>query len=194
MAGVDLEIVGSNCIFPPGVQYPDIHRINTEVFGHVVQMALKRILRLWGTMTPLGTTGGQVCVDPVHVKFIVIELVGHRQQRAGVVGAGNTEAGIRSAIHLEIGMGHQNLTVLIDSGGDFHLLGMTPAVVGKHLGSIIEHPHRSAGQLGQYGTGEFKSGRLQLATETTTHKSFDDADIANIHAELPGDIILEVVR
>ena len=64
----------------------------------LVELALEGEARLGRAVAALGAAGGLVGVTPHAVELVARNLVGHGQQRAGIVGRGEAIAGVGAAV------------------------------------------------------------------------------------------------
>src|SRR5690606_34993122 len=97
-AGADLQLVDRDRVAAEVVPPPQLDRIDAELLGRLVALALDGEARLHAAVAALGPAGGLVGVGAPAIEAVGREAVRRAQQLAGVVGGDQPEAGVGAAV------------------------------------------------------------------------------------------------
>src|SRR5690242_2166688 len=128
-------------------------------------------------MAALGTTGGLVGVEPHAVELVARNLVGHGQQRAGIVDRGEAIAGVRAAVEEGLQVNGGNRAVLLDASLQNDLDRMASAMTEKRLLAAECELDGPSMPPGEEARREVVGERLALAAEAAAYRWHDDAQV-----------------
>src|SRR6185312_15801490 len=138
-------------------------------------LALEGVARLSRAVAALGATGGLVGVEPHAIELVARNLVGHGQQRAGIVDRGEAIAGVGAAVEEGLQVDGGNRAILLDAGFQNHLDGVAPAMAEERLLAAEGELDGAPVSPGEATRREVVGERLALAAEAATHRWHDDA-------------------
>src|SRR5712692_1796717 len=95
-------------------------RIETQLFGDLVEMNFQRIARLGRAVPALWSARWLVCENTQSFEFVLRHFVSHRLQRAGVERARDAVTPISAAIKKRFEMHRDDRAVFLHSGLDVH--------------------------------------------------------------------------
>ena len=173
---------------------PHGDRVETEGFGHAVEVDLQGEAGLDGAVPPLGPAGRLVSVQPVAEELVVVQPVGQRHEHAEVVGGHHAVAGIGAAVGpgLEVDGGDPSVP------GHAHLEphpGAVPAAVGvEDLLALEDEPHRAPQAQGQGAGADVGGEGVALAPVPGPHVGLDEPQVGRLQPQHLRQGAVHVVR
>src|SRR5256712_854615 len=172
---------------------PVLERIEPQVHGDLVELALEPVPRLRRAVAALGPAGRLVRVHADAVELVRRDAVGDREKRAGVIGGRDPVGRVRAAVEEALVVDRGDLAILFNAGPDAHLHRVAPAVRVEDLFPVERELHRAARAQREERRRELVRERVALAAEGAAVRRGDDADPRARQAEHLLELAVQVV-
>ena len=149
--GRDAQVVHGAAVRRLQHPQPVLDRVEAELRRDLVELALERVPRLCGAVTALRAARRLVRVHAHAVELVGGDPVGHRHERAGVVGGRDAVRGVGAAVEVALEMHRGDLAVLLHPGAQVHLHRMAAAMRVKDLLAVERELHRPFRAHGEQG-------------------------------------------
>src|SRR5579885_229293 len=153
-------------------------RVQSQLFGNFIELALEGVARLRGAVAAFGSTGGFIGVEPHTIKLVRGNLIGDGEQRASIIDRCQAIAGIGAAVEEGLEVNGGDRAVLLHASFEQHLDGMASAMTVADLFAterIFDGPPMTPREEAGY---KVMRERLALAAEAATNRRHDDAQPA----------------
>src|SRR5579883_487840 len=108
-------------------------RVQSQLFGNFIELALEGVARLRGAVAAFGSTGGFIGVEPHTIKLVRGNLIGDGEQRASIIDRCQAIAGIGAAVEEGLEVNGGDRAVLLHASFEQHLDGMASAMTVEDL-------------------------------------------------------------
>ncbi len=159
----------------------------------MIQVTFKGISRMRLPVSSLCTTWRQVGHVAVCIKPVVIEIVQHRQQSAGIISRSYAQASISAAVQDCFVFYKENFTFFGDTGGIFHIHAMPGTAVIPDFFQVKKHLDRLSGYFGKGYGCNIQAADINFTSETAANIGEYYTHIAFLHVKYPGNVMLQVV-
>ncbi len=190
----DPHIVGRHRVLVDEDLAAHLHRAVAQLLGDAIEVDLQGKAGLRRAVSSLGAAGRLVGEDPDATKAIGRDLVGHRLQGAGVVGAGHAVAAVAAAVDVGLEIERQNVARFVVAAAYPDEHRVAPAVHVEDLlagESDLDRPARHDRQL---LAAELVWEWIGLAAESSPVWGRHEAYVASGHVEHLGQSLVHVVR
>ena len=172
---------------------PQLHRVQAELVGDLVELHLHGETGLRGAVAALGAAGRLVGEHPHALELVRRQIVGHRLQRSGVVDRGQAVAAVAAAVEEGAEPHAGEGAVALDPGAHPHLHRVASPVHVERLLAVEGDLYRPAGDHRQLGHRDLVGEGVALAAEAAAHRRGDDPDVSHGKVQHPGEGAMHVV-
>ena len=173
---------------------PHVGRVEPELLGGLVDLALHREARLGRPVAALGPAGRLVGEHARALELVDRDLVGHGLERPGIEGGGHPVGAVGPAVEPGAEVHPGDRAVLPEAGLDPHQHRMAPAVDVEDLLAGQRDLHRPAAELRELARRDLVREGVELAAEAAPHRRGHHPDVGLRHVEDLGEEPVHVVR